>query len=103
MINPIGKTRKLSITEIRSLFPNEEKNLSPWIAENIDLLNDTLNIQIEIEAAEVPVENFRSDLYGTDNYSQLPVVIENQFGTSDHDHLGKLITYSADKIGRAHV
>ena len=93
----LGKLKKLDIQEIRKIWPNEEKQLSPWIAENIDALNDVLNLQIEIEGKEEPVSNFRLDLMGTDNASLLPVVIENQFGSSDHDHLGKLITYSAAK------
>ena len=43
------------------------------------------------------MHNFRIDLAGTESYSQMPVIIENQFGSSNHDHLGKLITYSAAK------
>ena len=93
----LGKLIKLGIQEIRKIWPNEEKQLSPWIADNIDSLNDTLNLQIEIEGKEEKVDNFRLDLVGTDNTSQMPVIIENQFGSSDHDHLGKLITYSAAK------
>lgn len=93
----IGKLTKLLIHEIRKLWPHEERDLSPWIAENIDALNEALNLQIEIEGWEEAVQNFRLDLSGTDNASQLPVIIENQFGKSDHDHLGKLITYSAAK------
>lgn len=93
----LGKLKKLDIQEIRKIWPHEEKQLSPWIAENISALNDVLNLQIEIESREEPVSNFRLDLMGTDNASMLPVVIENQFGSSDHDHLGKLITYSAAK------
>lgn len=92
-----GSILKLGIQEIREIWPNEEKELSPWIADNIDSLNDVLNLQIEIEGREEHVHNFRLDLIGTDNTSQMPVVIENQFGPSDHGHLGKLITYSAAK------
>ena len=93
----LGKLNKLGIKEIKKIWPNEEKELSPWIVNNIDALNDVLNLQIEIEGKEEYVYNFRLDLTGTDNASQMPVIIENQFGSSDHDHLGKLITYSAAK------
>lgn len=93
----LGRLIKLNLTEIRQIWPNEEKDLSPWVADNIDILNELLSTQIEIEGREEPIHNFRIDLTGTDNYSQVPVVLENQFGQSDHDHLGKLITYSANK------
>jgi hypothetical protein len=93
----LGKMRKLDMSEIRSIWPNEENDLSPWVADNIDVLNEILSLQIEIEGREEPVHNFRVDLIGTDNSLQVPVVIENQFGISDHDHLGKLITYSANR------
>lgn len=93
----LGKLKKLGLEEMRKIWPHEEKDLSPWIAENIDDLNKVLNLQIEIEGREEYIYNFRLDLVGTDNFSQMPVIIENQFGESNHDHLGKLITYSAAK------
>jgi len=95
----LGRMKKLNISEIREIWPNEEKDLSPWVAEHIDILNETLVLRIEIGGMEEPVHNFRVDLVGTDNSQQIPVpvVIENQFGISDHDHLGKLITYSANR------
>ena len=93
----IGKLKKLGLREIKKIWSHEEKDLSPWIAENIDALNEVLNLQIEIESKEEYIHNFRLDLVGTDNFSQMPVIIENQFGRSNHDHLGKLITYSAAK------
>jgi len=93
----VGKMRKLTLVEIRGIWPNEEKDFSPWVKDNIDVLNEILRLQIEIEGSEDPVYNFRADLIGTDNSLQVPVVIENQFGLSNHDHLGKLITYSANK------
>jgi hypothetical protein len=44
----IGRMRKLELKEIRDIWPNEEKDLSPWVANNIDLLNEILSLQIEI-------------------------------------------------------
>ena len=96
-MSQIGKLRRLELREIKKIWPHEEKDLSPWIVENIDALNEVLSLQIEIESREEYIYNFRLDLTGTDNYSQMPVIIENQFGESNHDHLGKLITYSAAK------
>lgn len=96
-MSQIGKLRRLELREIKKIWPHEEKDLSPWIEENIDALNEVLGLQIEIESREEYIYNFRLDLTGTDNYSRMPVIIENQFGESNHDHLGKLITYSAAK------
>jgi len=96
-VNSIGKLKRLGLKEIKKIWPHEEKDLSQWIADNIDELNEVLNLQIEIEGKEEYIHNFRLDLAGTDNFSQMPVIIENQFGQSNHDHLGKLITYSAAK------
>lgn len=92
-----GKLKKLGLKEMKKIWPHEEKDLSPWVVENINDLNEVLSLEIEIEGMEEPVHNFRADLIGTDNRSQRPVIIENQFGQSNHDHLGKLITYSAAK------
>jgi len=93
----IGNLRKLDEAAVRKIWPSEERDFSPWLAKNISHLNDTLNIRIEVEELGGPVENFKLDLSGIDRVSQRPVVIENQFGRSDHDHLGKLITYAANR------
>jgi len=93
----VGKLKKLGLKEMKKIWPHEEKDLSPWIADNVDDLNKVLNLQIEIEGKEEYIYNFRLDLVGTDNFSKMPVIIENQFDKSNHDHLGKLITYSAAK------
>jgi len=93
----IGKLVRLGLEDMKRIWPDEQQDLSPWIAENIDALNEVLQLQIEIEGKEEHVHGFRLDLVGTDNRTQMPVIIENQFGQSNHDHLGKLITYSAAK------
>ncbi len=91
-----GKLKRLREQEIRTIWPFE-KDFSLWLATNISNLNNILNIRIEIQEMERPVDIFKLDMSGTDAVSQRPVVIENQYGKSDHDHLGKLITYSADR------
>lgn len=76
---------------------NDERNFSRWLSENISYLDDVLGIRIQIEELEGYVDNFKLDLSGIDGVSQRPVIIENQYGQSNHDHLGKLITYSAGR------
>ncbi len=93
----LGTLRELSVEEMKKIWPREAQDLSPWIRDNIHQLNDALGLQIEIEEAEGSVEGFRLDLAGTDGLTQKPVVIEIQFGQGDHGHLGKLITYSANR------
>lgn len=93
----LGKLRKLTPEEIRRLWPREEQDLSPWVADNVEILNELLHRRLELESREGSVENFRYDLFGTDTATQRPAIVENQFGRSDHDHLGKLITYAAGK------
>ena len=93
----VGKLKKLDPKSIRKVWPHEEKDLSPWIQDNIDILNEVLGLEIQIEGREEYVHSFRLDMVGTDSVSKKRVIIENQFGKSDHDHLGKLITYSAGK------
>ena len=86
--------------DLRSIFPNETTNMTPWMAEgeNIALLSDTIGIDLSVADREVPVGAFSADLQATseDSSSGIPdVVIENQFGDTNHDHLGKCITYAA--------
>lgn len=93
----LGNLEKLDELGVRRIWPREDQDFSPWLTENIDFLNKALNISIEITQAEAPVGNFRLDLEGMDSVSQRPVVIENQFGRSDHAHLGQLITYASGR------
>src|SRR5205809_3969285 len=75
----------------------EERQFSAWLAqpENIALLNEAIGLEIELIQQEVPVGNFAVDLFGKDASSGHEVVIENQLGSTDHGHLGQLLTYAA--------
>lgn len=76
---------------------NEAQAFTPWLAEHLDVLGDALGITIELEERESSVGAFSLDILARDQDSGEAVVIENQIEQSDHEHLGKLITYASGK------
>ncbi|MDL1957733.1 MAG: DUF4268 domain-containing protein [Candidatus Desulfofervidus auxilii] len=56
-----------------------------------------LNLDIIDSNIEEGVGNFSCDIIARDSDSNKIIIIENQFGTTDHDHLGKILTYAAGK------
>lgn len=77
------------------MWPHEAHSLTPWLLENDDLLAEVLGIDLELTANEHGVGRFSLDLIGTDLTHDCTLIVENQLEPSDHDHLGKLITYAA--------
>lgn len=83
----------LTPVPIRELWPNEAADLTPWLAENPGLLGQELGVDLELGGKEVPVGPFSADiLFRT---RDALVVVENMMGSTDHDHLGKVITYAS--------
>lgn len=92
MVRQLGKLKRLDPGEV---WANEAKDFTPWLRDNIDLLCDALGVELEITESEGEVGDFYADLVGREVESGRVVVIENQLGPTDHDHLGKLMTYAA--------
>ena len=86
------KVEKISRLEIKEAFRYEAKELTPWLCENIDVLGEAIGIELYNPIKEQSTGNFNVDIKAENSNGDI-VVIENQFGSSDHDHLGKLITY----------
>jgi hypothetical protein len=86
---------EIKSVDIRELWSNEARDFTPWLEENIDRLSNSLGMDLEVTAREADVGNFSLDLLAKDLGSGRSVVIENQFGATNHDHLGKVITYAA--------
>ena len=89
----------LDLGKLSNLTPNEvwknEEAFSEWLRENFNLLADEIGIIAEGLETEMSVGRMSCDITGIDTSTRRSIVVENQFGTSDHDHLGKVLTYSA--------
>lgn len=79
----------------RELWLHEARDFTPWLAENLSLLAESLNMELAFEAREQSVGAFRADLVCRDKHDNSRVVIENQLTKSDHSHLGQVFTYAA--------
>ena len=83
--------------DVKSVWKNEQYNFTPWLAEedNMVQLASALGLELEVEGVEVAVGPYSADVLAKDVGTGRYVVVENQFGKTNHDHLGKLITYGA--------
>lgn len=88
---------KLEEVDIRELWKHEQYDFSEWLAkkENIENLNDILGLTLVDISKETYVGSYRCDLFARDEATGAKVIIENQLEISNHDHLGKIITYAS--------
>ena len=92
-----GLLGRLEKVELRDVWTSEPGDFTPWLAreENLNLLGETLGLQLELEAQEKDVGPFRADVLARDIATESWVLIENQLERTDHTHLGQLMTYAA--------
>ena len=96
MIPKLGKVQRVNV---RDAWPNEANHFTPWLAseDGMELLQETLGMELEVEATEKFVGPFKADILAkrTDTTEDHWVLIENQLERTDHRHLGQLLTYAA--------
>ena len=82
--------------DLRRAWLDEARQFTPWLAkpDNITLLGRAIGIQLDDVSEEKHVGPFRADILCKDT-SGNDVLIENQLETTDHRHLGQLLTYAA--------
>ena len=88
---------KLENVELREIWKHEALDFTKWLAkkENIALLSKEIGINIEVIDTEMSVGRYNVDIYAKDSNSNKKIIIENQLENTNHDHLGKVIVYSA--------
>lgn len=87
------------IKELRTVWPHEALDFTPWLAdeENITILSDAVGIDIAVDERESSVGDFSVDILASEVGTGRKIIIENQLEDTNHDHLGKLITYASGK------
>jgi Domain of unknown function (DUF4268) len=102
MVHALGK---LETVPLRDVWPHEGTDFTPWLAEaeNLAMLGEALELgPLQLQGTEERVGNFFIDILARDLDDKV-VVIENQFGDTNHTHLGQIMTYVGGQDGPATV
>lgn len=93
----LGKIEK--IDDLRTIWKHEAHDFSKWLAqeENLALLSKAIGIDMVLKETESSVGSFSVDLFASEEGTGRKIIIENQLEDTDHDHLGKIITYASGK------
>lgn len=91
------KLSKLEKVPLREVWVHEAYDFTQWLAksENLELLSDAIGIEITSIETEASVGKFNVDILAEEENTGRKIVIENQLELTDHDHLGKIITYAS--------
>ena len=97
MNKSLGKMEK--VEDLRTIWKHEAQDFSKWLSkeENLEMLSNTVGINIVLDERESNVGNFYIDLYATEEGTGRKIIIENQLESTNHEHLGKIITYASGK------
>ena len=85
---------RIESVDIREIWQDEASNFTPWLANHISTLGEALGLEIELQSTEAPVGGYSLDILAREVGRDRQVIIENQLGTTDHSHLGQLLTYA---------
>jgi hypothetical protein len=92
---PVEPFGQLKHVPLRELWAHEASGFSAWLASHLPALGGVIGLDLELVSREAPVGPFFLDLLLRDVGTGHTVVVENQIEPTDHDHLGKLLTYAA--------
>jgi len=96
---PIGKLERVPL---RQVWEHEAYDFTQWLQDHIEVLNEALGLTLVNVDREQAAGTFSIDLVAEDEGGG-KVIIENQLEKSNHDHLGKLITYLVSMGAKAAI
>jgi len=99
MSTPIGKLQRV---QLREVWRYEAYDFTQWLQENIDILNESLDLELVSAELEQAAGSFSIDIVAESSDGDT-YVIENQLEKSNHDHLGKVITYLTSMKARGAI
>src|SRR3989344_5060811 len=90
------KLAKIETIPLREIW-DPEPEFSSWLSrqESLDLLGEEIGLSIKPIKTEADVGKFRVDILAEEEGTGRKIVIENQLEDTNHDHLGKIITYAS--------
>ena len=80
--------------EVRDMWPDEARDFTPWLAENLHQLGDVLDLKLELVQKEKAVGPMSLDILAREVNTGDMVAIENQLEWSDSDHLVRNFLYT---------
>lgn len=83
---------KIEVVPVRQAFRHEALDFTAWLEQNIEALSERLGTELTVLEREKRVGDFKVDLLCEDGNGNR-VIIENQLERTNHDHLGKVLTY----------
>jgi len=94
MKKELSKIKKL---DLRSIWGHEALDFTKWLSEkeNLELLSEAVEMDIKLIQTEANVGRYNVDILAEEEGTGHKIIIENQLEDTNHDHLGKLITYAS--------
>lgn len=85
--------------DLRKVWPHEALDFTRWLAQedNLQMLSDAIGVELELVEVESSVGSFSVDIFASEAGTNRKIIIENQLEETNHDHLGKIITYASGK------
>jgi hypothetical protein len=88
---------KLEKVDLREVWGHEALDFTKWISqkENLEILGEEIGVEIKLKQTEANVGRFHVDILAEEESTGRIIIIENQLEDTNHDHLGKIITYAS--------